>query len=75
MKKYKVYDLLEGKEVLGFADTMEEINKIALEWFKDTDGECSIFFAELDNSTNKYKLSECKAVNEYDLWDQYQGNC
>lgn len=30
MKKYKVYDLYEGKECIGYADTLSEVKKIAL---------------------------------------------
>lgn len=38
MKKYKVYDLYEGKDVVGYADTLNEVKRLAREWFRDTVG-------------------------------------
>lgn len=62
MKKYKVYDLYDGKDVLGYADNMCEIKKIAQEEYEETDGECAIYYAELNTETNKYKFSEAKLL-------------
>lgn len=53
MKKYKVYDLYEGKDVVGYADTLNEVKRLAREWFRDTDGECCIVYAELNTETGK----------------------
>ena len=60
MKKYKVYDLCEWKEVIGFADTLREVRQIARERYNDTDGECAIYYAELNPETLKYKFTERK---------------
>ena len=62
MKKYKVYDLYEGKECIGYADTLKEVKKLAREQYNETDGECSIYYVELNQKTNKYKFSECKFI-------------
>ena len=62
MKKFKVYDLYEGKDTIGYADTMADVKKIARQRADDTDGECSVFYAELDPETQKYKFGERKAV-------------
>ena len=60
MKKFKVYDLYEGKDVLGYADTLSEVKKIARTQSEATDGECAIFYAELNTETNKYMFSKVK---------------
>lgn len=60
MKKFKVYDLYDGKEFIGYADTMKEVRSLAREQYESTDGECSIFYAELNPETNKYRFSCAK---------------
>lgn len=60
MKKYKVYDLYEFKECIGYANTIKEVKKIAREQYSATDGECQIWYAELNKQTQKYKFSERK---------------
>ena len=60
MTKFKVYDLYEGKEVLGYADTLAEVKKIARTQYEATDGECAIFYAELNKETNRYMFSKAK---------------
>ena len=62
MKKYKVYDLYEGKMSLGYADTMSEVRNIVREQAEETDNECYCVYAELNPETNKYKFSEAKPV-------------
>ena len=62
MKKYKVYDLYEGKDVVGYADTLNEVKRLAREWFRDTDTECCIVYAELNPETKKYRFSQYKPV-------------
>ena len=57
MKKFKVYDLYEGKIVLGYADNMQEVRKLAKEQYEATDGECAIFYAPLNPNTEKYMFS------------------
>lgn len=60
MKKYKVYDLYEDKEAIGYADTIFEINRMSRNRYLDTDGECDIWYAEINPETLKYKFSELK---------------
>ena len=60
MKKFKVYDLYDGKDVLGYADTLSEVKKIARTQYEATDGECAIFYAALNPETNKYMFSKVK---------------
>lgn len=60
MKKYKVYDLYESKETLGYADTMDEVKLMARD--QATDGECLVVCAELNPDTGKYRFSEYKEV-------------
>lgn len=62
MKKYRVYDIYEGKDVLGYADTLTEVKRIAREQIEDTDGECMVVYAELNPETGKYRFSEYKEV-------------
>ena len=62
MKKYKVYDLYEGKDTIGYADTMGEVKKIVRRRIDDTDGECECVYAEINPITSKYKFSECKLI-------------
>lgn len=62
LQKYRVYDLLDGREVLGHADTMKQVHEIAQEQYDDTDGDCDIHYAELNQETNKYKFTFVKRV-------------
>lgn len=62
MKKIKIYDLYEGKETVGYCDTLKEAKKIARQWEEDTDGECIIVYAKLNNETEKYRFSEYKEL-------------
>ena len=65
MKKYKIYDICEGKDVLGYADTIDEVRRIAKKQSRDTDGDCCIVYAELNPETGKYKFSQYKPVINY----------
>ena len=58
MRKYKVYDLYEGRTTLGYADTMAEVRQIARKQAEDTDDECFCVYAELNPRTNKYNIFE-----------------
>ena len=60
MKKYKIYDLYDYKEVIGYADTMQEVKRLAMRRIIDTDGECSIYYVELNQETQKYNFSQRK---------------
>ena len=54
MKKFKVYDLYEGPVCIGYADTLNEVRKLAREEYDETDGERLICYVELDPVTQKY---------------------
>lgn len=54
MKKFKVYDLYEGVDCIGYADTYAEVRKIARQQYDETDGECMICYVKLDPVTQKY---------------------
>lgn len=58
MKKYKIVDLYDGKETLGYADTIVEIKKIAKKQYIETDGECLICYYPLNDKTEKYMFKE-----------------
>ena len=62
MKKYRVYDIYEGKDTIGYADTLTEVKRIAREQIEDTDGECMVVYAELNPETGKYRFSAYKEV-------------
>lgn len=57
-KKFKVYDLTDGKDVLGYADNMQGVKKLGKEQYEATDGDCQIHYIKLDKETNKYKWSQ-----------------
>ena len=47
---------MEHKETIGYANTIDEIKKIAKGRYEDTDGYCSVFYYPLNKETNKYDL-------------------
>ena len=63
MKRFKVYDLFEGKECIGYADTLREVKKIARIQYDETDGECAIYYAELDRDMDKYDFAKRKFLS------------
>ena len=48
-KLWKVVDMYEGYELLGYVDTKREALKLAHERADDTDGECYIVFRKLED--------------------------
>ena len=40
--KYYVYDLYDGRELLGECESMDEVTKLINERNRETDGECYI---------------------------------
>lgn len=58
MKKYKVVDLYNGKEMLGYADNLNEVKKIARRQLVEADGECAIYYYPYDGSKKKYDFSK-----------------
>ena len=59
MKKFKVVDLYDGyKDVLGYADNMREVKKLAKQRCEETEDECQIWYYPLDTTVNKYDFSQ-----------------
>lgn len=54
-KNYKVVDTYDGYDLLGYADTREEANKLAEEQVEATDGECYIVIRKLEED-GKYHI-------------------
>lgn len=65
MKKYKVVDLMEHMETIGYADTNDEIKKIAQVRYEDTDCYCSIFYYPLNKETNIYDFNKRKFLKTF----------
>ena len=52
-KQYVVYDVYDGeahKELLGFCDTIQQVNKLCNERYDETDGECRLAYGKWDGS-------------------------
>lgn len=64
-KKYKVVDLEEGKETIGYADTIEEIKRLAKYWIDNVTEEAAVFYYPLNEQTGKYKFSERKFLKNW----------
>lgn len=58
--KFKVYDIYEGKEVLGYAENLQEVHKLKNKRIGDTDGECYVVYAQLNPESGKYTFSKYK---------------
>ena len=43
-KKYKVVDIEDGKETIGYANTIEEIKSLAKHWLDNVTEEAAIFY-------------------------------
>lgn len=63
-KKYKVVDLLEGKETIGYANTMDEVRKLAKCWLANITEEAAIFYYPLNGKTEKYEFSKRKFLEK-----------
>ena len=61
-KKFKVVDLYDGKDVLGYADNMWEVKRLARQQVNDTDGECSVYYYPFDEVSGKYQFGKRKFV-------------
>lgn len=64
-KRYKVVDLLEGKETIGYADTITDIKRIAKHWIENVAEEAAIFYYPFDKASGKYKFSERVFLETY----------
>lgn len=65
MKKFKVVDLYEGKETVGYADNINEIKKLAKYWCEEVTEEAAIYYYPINEKTGKYKFSERKFLETY----------
>lgn len=54
MKKYRLYDIYEEKELLGEFDTMKEVNAACKERTLDTDGEWYAALYKYKENDNEY---------------------
>lgn len=64
-KKFKVVDLYEGKEVIGYADDMAEIKKLARHWLTEVAEEAAIYYYPLDERLGKYDTSKAKFLKTF----------
>ena len=61
-KQYKVVDLYESAQCIGYADTLDEVCDIYRQRVEDTDGECRIIIKERQADGEYKKIS-------VDFWD------
>lgn len=54
MKKYKLYDIFEGAELIGEYDTMKQVRNAMQERFYDTDGEWLPRLLRWNKKKNEY---------------------
>ena len=67
--KYLVVDNYElDMEVLGRANTMEEVEAIAKQRVVDTDTECYVLVLTLNPKTNKYSRNSAELVRVPDIY-------
>lgn len=62
MKRFKVYDLYNGI-CIGYADTLREVKKLARIQYTETEGECAIYYTELNRDTLKYDFVKSKFLS------------
>ncbi len=65
LKKYKVVDLGEGKETIGYADIIDEIKRLAKQWIDNVTDEAAVFYYPLNEETGKHRFSERKFLETY----------
>lgn len=63
MKRYKVFDVYNFNDYcIGYADTLKEVKKLARAEYDETDGECLIYYVELDPVIQKYDHATCRLI-------------
>lgn len=61
MKRFKVFDVYDfNVHCIGYADTLREVKRLARKEYEETDGECAIYYLELDPVSKKYKHETAK---------------
>lgn len=59
MKKYKVVDLLDGnKEIVGYADSLSEVKKLAKKWLDEVTEEAAIYYYPFNEEKGQYEISK-----------------
>jgi len=61
-KRYKVVDIYEGIQCIGYADSLIEVNIIYRQQMADTDGECNIVVKERQTDGGYKKI-------DVDFWE------
>lgn len=67
IKKYEVFDMYEGYYLIGYCNTIQEIQRLAKDFYNDTDGECSVQYMEFNFKSMKYenaKVVKLQLTNE-----------
>lgn len=64
-KKYKVVDLTEGRNFVGYADTLKEVKKLAKHWCEEVAEDAAIFYYPLNEETGKYEFSKKIFLESY----------
>lgn len=55
-KRFRLYDVYEGYDLLGEFDTMSEVRRAALQYDADTDGECCLMVARFYKVPGRYEV-------------------
>lgn len=58
--KYYVYDLYDGKELLGVVEDMDEVRELRNERVRDTDGECYIRIEKMKIDDSEVIINDSK---------------
>ncbi len=56
---------MEGKETIGYADTITDIKRIAKHWIENVAEEAAIFYYPFDKASGKYKFSDRVFLETY----------
>lgn len=64
-KKYKVVDLTDGRNFIGYADTLRQVKKIAKQWCEEVTEEANIYYYPLNEETGKYEFSKRVFLESY----------
>lgn len=64
-KDTKLWIYLEGKETIGYADTITDIKRIAKHWIENVAEEAAIFYYPFDKASGKYKFSDRVFLETY----------
>lgn len=54
-----------GKETVGYAETIAEVKRLAKNWCENVIEEAYIYYYPLNETTGKYKFSERKFLEAY----------